>query len=110
MDSPTNEELMARVEVESEKLQRLEEAAQALLMLRGPMVFDEVDKAPMYFVERIIKRRKKPSGRYYYNVKWLGFDDPQDNTWEPANNLPHELVQEFNQQQHPRRRRTKAKK
>ena len=39
-----------------------------------------------YEVEKIIDKRVKKGGVEYF-VKWKGWDDPSDNTWEPVDNL-----------------------
>jgi len=41
-----------------------------------------------YIVESILKHKWLPTeARYQYLVKWEGYDDPKDQTWEPAENL-----------------------
>jgi chromobox protein 1 len=41
-----------------------------------------------YVVESIIKHKWfAPEGKYKYLVKWQGYDDPKDQTWEPSENL-----------------------
>ncbi|KAJ3284916.1 hypothetical protein HK104_009712 [Borealophlyctis nickersoniae] len=39
-------------------------------------------------VEAIIAE-KILRGRIHYNIKWKGYDDPSDNTWEPLEKLTH---------------------
>ena len=39
-----------------------------------------------YEVEKILDKRQRKNGLEYL-VKWKNFDDPEDNTWEPADNL-----------------------
>ena len=39
-----------------------------------------------YEVEKILDKRQRTNGLEYL-VKWKNFDDPEDNTWEPADNL-----------------------
>ena len=39
-----------------------------------------------YEVEQILDKRQRKGGMEYL-VKWKNFDDPDDNTWEPADNL-----------------------
>ncbi|KAF2641124.1 hypothetical protein P280DRAFT_517339 [Massarina eburnea CBS 473.64] len=39
-----------------------------------------------YVVEKILGH-KKQRGVFVYDVKWQGYDDPKDRTWEPKNNL-----------------------
>merc|ERR1719319_1979812 len=38
-------------------------------------------------VEQILEKRAKKGGKVEYLVKWRGFEDPNENTWEPADNL-----------------------
>ena len=39
-----------------------------------------------YEVEKILDKRQRKGGMEYL-VKWKNFDDPDDNTWEPSDNL-----------------------
>merc|ERR1712156_1131106 len=48
-----------------------------------------------YEVEKIIEKRVKKGGVEYL-VKWKGWDDPSDNTWEPVDNLDcPDIIQEY---------------
>ena len=49
-----------------------------------------------YEVEKVLDKRVK-KGQVEYLVKWKNYDDPDDNTWEPADNLAEcqHLVDEF---------------
>jgi len=48
-----------------------------------------------YEVEKIIEKRIK-KGKVEYYVKWKGWDDEGDNTWEPVDNLDcPDLIQEY---------------
>ena len=38
-------------------------------------------------VEEILEKRTTNKGKVEYLVKWKNFDDPADNSWEPAENL-----------------------
>jgi len=40
-----------------------------------------------YEVEKVLDKRTKKGGKVEYLVKWKTYDDPDDNTWEPAENL-----------------------
>merc|ERR1712071_6329 len=40
-----------------------------------------------YEVERILDSRVEADGHTEYLVKWRNYDDPQENTWEPKDNL-----------------------
>ena len=51
----------------------------------------------VYEVEKILDKRGR--GRMSeYLVKWRNYDDPKDNTWEPASNLMEakEAINKFN--------------
>ena len=52
---------------------------------------EEGEEEEEYVVERIIRSKGKGKKKLYY-VKWEGYDKEEDNTWEPADNLHHELV------------------
>ena len=52
-----------------------------------------------YEVESIVDKRFR-KGRTEYFVKWKGWDNPDDNTWEPADNLDcKEAMKEFESKQ-----------
>ena len=40
-----------------------------------------------YEVEKVLDKRVKKGNTVEYLVKWKNYDDPDDNTWEPADNL-----------------------
>ena len=40
-----------------------------------------------YEVEKILDKRVNKTGFTEYLVKWRSFDDPEENTWEPVDNL-----------------------
>merc|ERR1712243_423201 len=40
-----------------------------------------------YEVEKILDKRAEKSGYTEYLVKWKNYSDPEENTWEPVNNL-----------------------
>ena len=49
-----------------------------------------------YEVETILEKRLK-KGKAEYLIKWKGFDNEDDNTWEPVENLDCEdKIIEFN--------------
>ena len=53
----------------------------------------------LYVVEKILDKRKH-KGQWKYKVKWLGWDNPEDLTWEPLSNLHivKEMVKEFDEE------------
>ncbi|GMF21447.1 unnamed protein product [Phytophthora fragariaefolia] len=74
-------------------------------------LIDEFEGQPVredvYTVADIVDRRSKrdPTTRlktYQYKVKWVGYDEL---TWEPAENLPHNLRRKFDQKYETRKRR-----
>ena len=40
-----------------------------------------------YEVEKILDKRVNKSGFTEYLVKWRSYEDPEENTWEPVDNL-----------------------
>ena len=40
-----------------------------------------------YEVEKVLDKRVTKGNAVEYLVKWKNYDDPDDNTWEPADNL-----------------------
>ncbi|KAF2716835.1 hypothetical protein K431DRAFT_169687 [Polychaeton citri CBS 116435] len=49
---------------------------------------DEEDPEDEYEIEKILDH-KFDKGAIAYKVKWLGYEDEKDQTWEPAENLEH---------------------
>ncbi|KAI1711556.1 chromo (CHRromatin organization MOdifier) domain-containing protein [Ditylenchus destructor] len=57
------------------------------------------DDSEVYEVDMILDKRLV-NGTAEYLVKWLGYEDPEDNTWEPAENLVCDsLIEAFEKQQ-----------
>jgi len=56
---------------------------------------DKEESEEEYEVEKILEKRSLKTGEVEYLVKWKGFEDPSDNSWEPINNLDPHLVEEF---------------
>jgi len=49
-----------------------------------------------YVVEALLEKKKKRNGQIEYLVKWEGYSDEEDNTWEPVGNLQcPRLLKEF---------------
>ena len=48
---------------------------------------DEDEDDEVFEVEKILARHHYYRKHYYYYVKWKGYDDETDNTWEPRENL-----------------------
>ncbi len=46
----------------------------------------------MYEIEKIVDG---PNAKGEYHIKWLGYPEDQ-NTWEPAEHLPVDMVDEYN--------------
>lgn len=44
-----------------------------------------------FYVERILDKRTE-NGKTFYLIKWIGYDSPEDNSWEPEENLDCEQV------------------
>jgi len=47
---------------------------------------DEGSDAEVYEVEKLLEKRVK-KGKTEYLVKWKGYEDESENTWEPVENL-----------------------
>jgi len=57
--------------------------------------FAKMSDAEEYEVESIISKRMR-KGKAEYLVKWKGWEDPDDNTWEPIGNLEcHKLIEDY---------------
>lgn len=50
--------------------------------------------AGTYFCENILDL-KIERGQRFYLIKWKGYDDPEDNTWEPISNLEEFMLQDL---------------
>ena len=56
----------------------------------GPVIIPkdvEFETDQEYEVECILEHEEDQDGVLHYKVKWLGFDKPEDDTWEPAEHL-----------------------
>jgi transposase InsO family protein len=65
----------------------------------GPVLVHPETQEPMWDVEKILDFRPAPGAVKYgikghYLVKWLGYDN-SENTWEPTENLPPEMMAEY---------------
>jgi chromobox protein 1 len=43
-------------------------------------------KSKQYEVEEILGKKLDKKGNISYLIKWKGYDNPEDNTWEPKKN------------------------
>ena len=57
-----------------------------------------------FLVQSLLGRRPAKGKKQQYLVKWVGYDKPEDNTWELGSGLPKKLVTEYNKN-FPLRRR-----
>lgn len=48
---------------------------------------DEEDGEDEYSVDAILEHHFEKGGALKYKVKWLGYENEEDMTWEPAENL-----------------------
>jgi len=70
---------------------------------------DEGSDAEVYEVEKLLDKRVK-KGKTEYLVKWKGYEDESENTWEPMDNLDCEdKIQEFEKKQKEKEAQEKAK-
>ncbi|KAH7716468.1 chromo domain-containing protein [Aphelenchoides avenae] len=58
---------------------------------------EEEEEGEDFEVEAILGRRNTQTDQRQYFIKWKGYDDPSENTWEPEENLDgaQELLEEF---------------
>lgn len=74
--------------IRTSKYHRKDEAGQRSDSDEPEIIEDDEDEddedEPVYEVEKILDHRMyKNKGKFEYLVKWVGYDDPSDNTWEP---------------------------
>ena len=48
---------------------------------------DESTEEEDFIVENILDKRVVEKGKVEYLIKWKHYNNPEDNTWEPINNL-----------------------
>ncbi|ODM93282.1 Chromobox protein 5 [Orchesella cincta] len=61
----------------------------------------------LYIVEKVLKKRRGAKGKPEYLLKWEGYPH-SENTWEPKENVNHELILEFERER--KGKKGKAKK
>ena len=66
----------------------------ALRVEPGPTSYSKDETKSCYFVETILDKSWE-RGKELYLVKWAGFDDPADNTWEPKDHFRPEVLAVF---------------
>jgi len=61
---------------------------------------DQEEESDMHEVEKVIGKRFR-RGKLEYLIKWAGYDNPDDNTWEPVENVIGclDLVREYEREQ-----------
>lgn len=69
--------------------------AQALLLAKAAAEADQAQEGgDEDEIENIVDVKKGPLG-LVYEIKWKGYERPEDNTWEPEGNLHPDLVSDF---------------
>lgn len=63
----------------------------------GPAMTSSDGAKTFYLVESILDKSWE-RGEEFYLVKWAGFDDPKDNTWEPKDHFRPEVLEMFERQ------------
>ncbi|KAH7711849.1 heterochromatin protein 1 alpha [Aphelenchoides avenae] len=62
---------------------------------------DDIDD-DVFAVEKILDKRVV-NGKLEYKIRWMGFGGPEDDTWEPEENLDcSELIQAYDRRQERR--------
>ena len=92
------EDAAGEVEVEAKELPAAEDEKpdETKKAEAGEAEDDDEDEEDVYKVEAILDMEKR-RGKAYFLVKWEGYDDEADNTWEPEAHLTTcpNLMQEF---------------
>mmetsp|Transcript_26745 Transcript_26745/g.85780 ORF Transcript_26745/g.85780 Transcript_26745/m.85780 type:complete len:320 (+) Transcript_26745:100-1059(+) len=85
-----------RAEQKKKKEERLRQRkAQALLLAKAAAEADQAQEGvDEDEIENIVDVKKGPLG-LVYEIKWKGYERPEDNTWEPEGNLHPDLVSDF---------------
>jgi hypothetical protein len=69
----------------------------------GPVLIHEETQQPLYDVEEILDCQPI-DGQPHYLIKWLGYNDTE-NTWEPEEHIPKEMVRKHQQSVRTKRQR-----
>lgn len=70
---------------------------------------EEEEDGEIYEVEKILNCITDDNGDIFYLVKWAGYDDPKDYTWEPIENLTNcqLLVEQYHEKNKPEKKEQK---
>ena len=66
----------------------------------------EVDSENEFVVEKLLEKRTSRNGNIEYLVKWEGYDEPEDDTWEPVCNIEKQMIVEFEKTQEKKEKKT----
>lgn len=55
----------------------------------------------VHFVEEILQHEDSSKRGKRYLIRWRGYPDPKDQTWEPAGNIPQHLLDSYHSDQVP---------
>eukprot|EP00090_Calanus_glacialis_P031031 TRINITY_DN5075_c0_g1_i1.p1 TRINITY_DN5075_c0_g1~~TRINITY_DN5075_c0_g1_i1.p1 ORF type:complete len:590 (-),score=185.62 TRINITY_DN5075_c0_g1_i1:91-1860(-) len=62
---------------------------------RAPVEQVGEDDENEFVVEAILEKRTSKKGKIEFLIKWKGYENDEDNTWEPVTNIEKHMIEDF---------------